>query len=133
MSPEKALELVQRYADTNRKLKQLRQQIGEHLGRCNGVKGDRLNVDANGWPTYYPEVDEKNRDKGTHLWAWYQPEIVDDGYMSPNQVWQQVGTLEAEECPHCYAAHLAIQERKAARKTFGGIKAAMSRLKARES
>ena len=31
------------------------------------------------------------------------------------------------ECQHCYAAHLAIQERKAMRKSLGAVKAAMTK------
>lgn len=128
MSPLKALELVQRYAETNRKIKALKKQIGERLDHCKGVNGDRLNVDSHGWLTYRPELDEKNRDKGLHLWRWYQPETVDDGNMNPTIEWEHItATIHGAECQHCYAAHLAIQERKAARKTFAGIKAAMSK------
>lgn len=127
MSPDKALELVGRYARLTKLIKVKKAEIGEHLEKCKGIKGDRLNVDEHGWPTYQPEMDVKNRDKGLHLWSWYQPEVVDDGYMSQGLEWLQIGVLEAEECPHCYAAHLAIQERKQTRKELAAVKGAMSR------
>lgn len=127
MRPSKALELVERYARLTKQIRAKTAEIGEHLEKCKGVKGDRLNVDEHGWQTYQPEMDGKNRDKGLHLWGWYQPEVVDDGYMSSGLEWLQIGVLEAEECPHCYAAHLAIQERKQARKELGAVKGAMSR------
>jgi hypothetical protein len=73
-------------------------------------------------------MDEKNRDKGLHLWAWYQPEIVEeDDYRNGGLQWLHVGALESEECPHCYAAHQAIQARKLLRKQLGAAKGAMSR------
>ena len=128
MTPDKALELVGRYSRLTKEIKLLKQQIGEHMDKCPGVKGDRHAVDANGWPTYKPEMDSKGRDKGMHLWCWYQPEISDGSYYDePHQVWTEVGEEQAAECPHCYAAHQAIQLRKVARKSLGAVKAAMTR------
>ena len=127
MKERKALDLVMRYSHHTREIKAMTAQIGQHLDQCKGVNGDRLNVDHKGWPTYRPELDEKGRDKGLHLWGWYQPDISDDGTMNPTQVWQEVGVIEAEECPHCYAAHLAILARKEHRKKLGAVKAAMTR------
>ena len=128
MTPDKALELVGRYSRLTKEIKLLKQQIGEHMDRCPGVNGDRHAVDANGWPTYRPDVDSKGRDKGMHLWCWYQPEISDGSYYNePHQVWNEVGKEQAAECAHCYAAHEAIQRRKQARKSLGAVKAAMTR------
>lgn len=127
MTPDKALELVGRYARLTKEIKLLKQQIGEHMDKCPGVNGDRHAVDANGWHTYQPELDSKNRDKGLHLWNWYQPFTdYDSGY--PHQAWEAINDVEhAEQCPHCYAAHQAIQLRKVARKSLGAVKAAMTR------
>jgi hypothetical protein len=124
-----ALSLVGRYSRLTKEIKSLRQQIGEHLDRCPGLDGKRLEVDEYGCHIHQRDWDSKNRDKSTHLWGWYQPETTDDGidYSEPRQVWQQIGVLEAEECPHCYAAHLAVQRRKAARRELGSVKAAMTR------
>lgn len=127
MTPEKALELVGRYARLARQIKDCKRRIGEHLDLCHGLDGKRLEMDKYGCLVHQRDTDNKNRDKTTHLWHWYQPETVDDGFMNPTLVWVEVGVLEAEQCPHCYAAHLAIQERKAARKSFGSVKAAMAR------
>jgi hypothetical protein len=71
----------------------------------------------------------KNRDKTTHLWGWYAPDVVDSAdHMDPYLVWQQINADEhGAECPHCYAAHTAIQERKDHRKRLGAVKAAMTR------
>lgn len=127
MRPSKALELVERYARLTKQIKAKTAEIGKHLEKCKGVKGDRLNVDEHGWQTYQPEMDDKNRDKGLHLWNWYQPYTdYDSGY--PHRAFEEINDVEhGEQCPHCYAAHLAIQERKQARKELGAVKGAMSR------
>lgn len=127
MKPWKALELVIRYSRHTRRIKELGAQIGESLDRCPGLDGKRLEVDEYGCHVHRRDTDSKNRDKSTHLWHWYQPETVDSGYIDPDLVWHQVGTPESEECPHCYAAHLAIQERKEHRKRLGAVKAAMTK------
>lgn len=128
MRPSQALELVGRYARLTKLIKAKTAEIGENLEKCKGISGVRGAMDP-GTLSWHkePELDAKGRDKDLHLWAWYQPEVVDDGYMSQGLEWLQIGVLEAEECPHCYAAHLAIQERKKTRKELGAVKGAMSR------
>lgn len=127
MNEWKALDLVMRYSHHTRRIKELRKQIGDSLDLCHGLDGKRLEMDKYGCHVYQRDTDNKNRDKSTHLWGWYQPETVDDGFMNPTLVWEEVGVIEAEECQHCYAAHLAIQERKEHRKKLGAVKAAMTR------
>lgn len=128
MKQEKALELVERYSRLTRGISECGRRVGGHLDLCKGVDGNRLDVDKHGWPTYRPERDEKNRDKGLHLWGWYRPETVDDGTMNPTVVWERIGAeIHGAECPHCYAAHLAIQERKQLRKQLGAVKGAMTK------
>lgn len=129
MTPKKALELVERYATLTKQIRFYTARIGADLEKCPGIKGDRLNVDENGQPTYTPELDEKNRDKGLHLWQWYQPFTdYDSGY--PHKEWPEISELDREECPHCYAAHMAVQERKESKRQLAVVKGAMSRAKA---
>lgn len=128
MSPEKALTLVRRYANANRRIKALSKAISDNLDRCAGIDGKRLELE-DGCFVHQRDTDSKGRDKSTHLWAWYQPDVADSGYLGdPDLVWPEISADEhGAECPHCYAAHLAIQQRKAARREFGAIKAAMTR------
>lgn len=118
MSPEKAIQLVQRYAAANRRIKEQTHIIGIHLANCHGRDGRRLDENA---PV---ALDAKNRDKRTHLWKWYQPEIEEYGARS----YQDISAEEhGEECPHCYMAHLAVEERKAARKELGIVRRLIGR------
>lgn len=139
MKPEKALSLVLRYGQLNRLIKELTKRIGESLNECEGVNGDRIVFidvpvfdgfritgtekvrDING------DLDEKQRDRKTHLYQWYKPDYTDDGYFyGAPLIYMDIGDEQKDECPHCYAAHMAIQERKAARKELGSVKRAMS-------
>lgn len=126
MSPDKALDLVRRYSAAGRRIRLLTRLIGNHLEKCDGLDGKRNKLEDDVFPASR-EIDSKGRDKSTHLWNWYQPDVVDRGYMDPGLVWQQIGAEEQAECQHCYAAHQAIQDRKEARRQFGAIKAAMTR------
>jgi len=48
--------------------------------------------------------------------------------MDPDLVWQHITVANhGAECPHCYAAHIAIQDRKEHRKKLGAVKAAMTK------
>ena len=128
MKPEKALELVLRYGHNRRTIEALGRQIGEHLERCRGLDGKRLECDKYGLPLRQRDTDNKGRDTSSHLWHWYQPDVTADATMNPTLVWEQITANDhGAECPHCYAAHVAIQERKAARKALAAVKAAMTR------
>lgn len=130
MKPEKALELVTRYAVLTKQIKAFKAAIGGNLDKCKGYSGKRGDVDADGWPVANRgEEDSKGREKDVHLWAWYTPEVAEETqYTDGGLVYQTIAADEhGAECPHCYAAHLAIQERKAARKSLGAVKAAMTR------
>jgi hypothetical protein len=122
MKADKALELVQRYSALQWTIRACRARIGRELDKCRGVKGKRLETEGR----YNDPTPEAQADQDTHLKGWYTPEEVDDNY-SPRLEYQSIGEIEREECPHCYAAHLIVQERKAARKAFGAVKAAMTR------
>lgn len=118
MTPDKALELVQRYASLTRQLKQTTKGIGDSLSLCRGISGKRLD------PSYYPELDNKNRELDLHLNRWYTPERGEYGSVS----WDDVSAEEhGTECPHCYRAHLFIERRKEVRRELGQVKRVMSR------
>lgn len=126
MTPDKALELVGKYARLTKQIKSLTLEIGTSLDRCKGIDGKRLEMDQWGCHIHQRDTDNKNRDKSTHLWGWYQPEQNPD--TDYGLEWHDV-TLgdHGAECCHCYTAHLAIQLRKQARKDLGIVKGTMSR------
>lgn len=120
MKPEKALELVTRYAVLTKEIKDAKREIGESLNNCKGVSGKRLTAD----PFRHVEVDSKNRETDLHLVRWYTPERGEYG----SETWLDIYAEEhGEECPHCYAAHLAVQKRKELKKQLGSVKRSMSR------
>lgn len=123
MNPAKALELVQRYSALQWTIRAAKARIGRELDKCRGLAGKRLETDGH----YNTPTQAAQDDQDTHLKAWYTPEVVDDGHCGPQREYQAIGEAEREECPHCYAAHLIVQERKGARKAFGAVKAAMTR------
>lgn len=130
MSPKKALELVERYARLTKVIKACRAKISESLEGCRGFSGKRNVLDAAGCFIKQPDLDAKNRDQDLHLTAWYSPGVSNGNYYDePHLVWEKITDKHKAECPHCYAAHLAIQERKEARKQLAGTKSAMSRVK----
>lgn len=123
MSPDKALELVLKYASLTAEIKRQKKAIGDHLGNCQGISGKR------GSP-FEPShgVDSKNNDLDLHLTQWYTPDYNPEAYAYGfSHTWAKIGVDEAKECKHCYSAHLAIQARKEARKKLSAVKGAMSR------
>ncbi len=125
MKAEKALELVHRYSELTKKIKSSTRRISDVLDRCKGISGKRHEVDRFGFPTYERATDSKNREIDLHLNNWYKPKYsVECG----DTVWDRITPEKHQaECPHCYAAHIAIQARKEARKSLAGVKAAMTR------
>ena len=119
MSPDKALELVQRYAVLNHLIKDSTRNIGNRLLQCKGISGKRQdNLEQ------FVEHDSKNRELDVHLTNWYTPEIGEYGSVS----WEGISLEEhGAECCHCYSAHLLIQRRKELRQEFGQVKRVMSR------
>lgn len=127
MKPETALELVARYSALTKEIKEITKAIGDSLAKCPGVSGKRL-IEEDGWRINPIEVDNKNREKDLHLWVWYQPETVDDGFMCPTLSWDQpIADIHGVECPHCFAAHEAVQLRKIKRSQLGAVKRSMTR------
>ncbi len=121
MTPDKALELVLRYASLTAEIKQQKKCIGDHLSRCLGISGKRnvLIEPPSG------EVNSKGRELDLHLTQWYTPDYNPEAY--DGYTWAEIGQDEADECPHCYGAHLAILARKTARKQLAAVRGAMSR------
>jgi hypothetical protein len=125
MTPIKALELVHRYSELQWAIRACQGYIAEALDKCTGQDGLRLER-RKAWevPPYEPtgDFDTTENEKQTHLRQWYSPDMSDYG---PSYI--DVNHANGEECIHCYAAHCQIQKRKALRRQFGSVKAAMTR------
>ena len=136
MKPEKALELVGRYARLTHSIAACKKRIGDELERCPGLKGFRLEtrhyeaidsdhvfgpIEAHDAPT-----DRAMRDQDTHLSIWYAKDYGELGEYGFERFTVGEGD-EATDCPHCFAAHLIVQERKALRKQLSTVKGAMTR------
>lgn len=119
MTPEKALELVLRYAVLNSLIKDSTRNIGNRLLQCRGFSGKRQdNLEQ------YAERDSKNRELDVHLTHWYTPERGEYGSVT----WHDINIDDhGAECCHCYSAHLLIQRRKELRQELGQVKRVMSR------
>ena len=128
MTPDKAKELIQEYADVNRKIKDTKSQIGSALDKCQGISGKRKNGISLDFEDSEPTHDSKGRELNLHLTQWYTPYVDDYNELEYNEITEEHGV----QCPHCYAAHLLIQDRKKLRKRFGTIKGMMSRTKESE-
>lgn len=126
MKPEKALELIARYAELNRKIKDCKKAIGAHIELCNGISGKRNKYDEHGLMMHHRDIDSKGRETDVHLHDWYTPSCGND--YGPDYI-EISAEEQGVECPHCYKAHLKIQERKILRVEFGHVKRAMSRVK----
>ena len=127
MKPEKALELVHRYSELQWAIRACKSHIAMHLDSCKGLDSKRLerrkSCEVDPWQ-YVGEIDSGENEKQTHLREWYRPDFEHGdgwykGYIDVEMV--------ADECIHCYAAHMQIQKRKELRKQFGFVKAAMTR------
>lgn len=89
------------YRTANLVVKALSQQIGKHLSSCAEWSGDGEKS---------PHLKEAYRQESDGMYGWQEcyPDPAED-YLK-------------DACPHCYAAHLLIQERKDARQSFGNSK-----------
>lgn len=121
MQKEKALELVERYSRLTRGIADCGRRIGESLELCPGISGKR------GGPSVEHRVDAKGRDLDLHLTDWYSPDVGGNEWSGPINVYMEITEKQKAECPHCYAAHLAIRERKELRKKLGAVKGAMTK------
>lgn len=112
---QKALRACADYARLNAEIRRLSNALSENLSKCPGQHGYLLSNNAAEWA--------KQEADCTHLKAAYTPEVESSAY----EQWT-VYMTEAEireylaVCPHCLAAHDAIQARKAARRSLGAAK-----------
>jgi len=130
MTPDKALELVGKYSRLTRAITLCKSRIGENLDKCPGLRGKRLELfkvgafdagEAIGFiEAYEMPTDAAMEDQETHLKFWYERDMGDDGRYS-------YGEPDADECQHCYAAHLVVQERKQLRRKLAAVKGSMTR------
>jgi hypothetical protein len=116
---DKALKACADYARLSVEIKRLTKSLGDSLSACPGVNG-HLQFPSIGFSQ--EEVDRYNADE-THLKRAYASDTDEDGtsWLSHSE---KMEVLSA--CPHCMAAHEAIQARKAARKSLGAVKRAIS-------
>jgi len=104
---QKALKACTDYARLTREIASLKSALGDHLGKCAGVRT--------------PELGDS-----THLSVAYTPEVIesDSHYEDAHNVFMTDVEIRKylAVCPHCLAAHEAIQARKAARRSLGAAK-----------
>ncbi|OZI59915.1 hypothetical protein [Bordetella genomosp. 11] len=126
MTPESAIKLVQSYSALTRAIKACKKEIGRHLDLCAGLKGFRHEEEpVSPGSSFTVPTERAEADQDTHLKGWYTAEPGDYEYSGMQYL--KIGQDEAEECPHCYAAHQVIQRRKTLRRQLAGIKAAMTK------
>lgn len=124
---QKAVKACANYVRLRMEIKRLTCVIGEALDHCPGIEGKRLPA---GWAIATPEQSRAHDDDLTHLKDAYTPDCDDSdhGYYEP--VARFMTDPEVREylavCPHCLAAHEAVQLRKAARKSLGAAKRAIT-------
>ena len=126
MTPTKALELVHRYSEIQWAIRACQGYIAEALDKCTGMDGKRLiRRAAYDKPPYAPmdDVLSGDNEKQIHLSEWYRADIGYDG--DPTYI--RIDAEQHQECIHCFAAHCQIQKRKAFKRQFGSVKAAMTR------
>lgn len=120
---QKALKACADYARLLDEIKRLTREIGDRLSGCLGVDG-RLKLPD--WASAGEAMEYRKEDE-THLKQAYRGEVVDgvwEPYLRHYSASELVGQLSV--CPHCLAAHNAIQERKQARKSLGAAKRAIT-------
>lgn len=115
---QKALKACVDYALFTREIASLKKVIGNALSKCPGVRGE-LQLE----PFIDRPFDMPGHDDTTHLKDAYTPEQGEGdydrwgSYLTDAQVRKVLAI-----CPHCVAAHEAIQARKAARRSLGAAK-----------
>lgn len=126
---DKAVKACADYARLSAEIKNLTRVIGGAIDKCPGISGKRKYTQtfgasellgSNGQPYTVECTDESDP---THLKEAYTPD-VDEGYYDRSRVYMEEADLREflSACPHCLAAHEAIQQRKVARKSLGATK-----------
>lgn len=105
---EKALAACVDYAKAKADIKRLSDEIGRHLGACHDAHVEQYK-DSRFPPAYR-----------SHLEEAYAFEVNEDAYGGVRDYLSEAEQTEVlSACPHCKAAHDAIQARKEAKKRFG--------------
>lgn len=116
---QKALKACGNYARLSAEIKHLTRVIGDRLSGCLGVDGHLKLPD---WASAGEAMEYRKEDE-THLKQAYRGEVVDDAWEPYLRHYSAAElTEQLSVCPHCLAAHIAIQQRKAARKSLGSAK-----------
>jgi hypothetical protein len=115
---QKAVAACARYVRLRMEIKRLTRGISNALSGCPGVEG-RINE-------VWLETTEAHEDM-THVKRAYAGEVVVTGWEPYLRHYSDAELIEQlSVCPHCLAAHEAIQARKAARKSLGAAKRAIT-------
>jgi hypothetical protein len=109
---DKALAACREYSKIQDRIKELTRFIGSEHAQCNLVT---LKFDGIGDPPEWK----------SHLMRAYEPEVVENDWghgthkdwLAPDDVVEAI-----KDCPHCLAAHEAIQARKGERRKLGIVK-----------
>lgn len=122
-SEQKALRACAEYARLSGEIKRLKVVLAESLSKCPGENGHLQLPDG---PFDQERINQHYADQ-THLKAAYTPEVV-EGHYDRDQVFMTDAEVREylAACSHCLAAHEAIQARKAARKSLGAAKRAIT-------
>lgn len=108
---QKALAACRELVAAQGVVKAISKRIGDHLSACEGTNMDEAAIERG--------------DPRTHLAQAYEPETVEnDSYPGTHKEWNNLYLLD--DCPHCLAAHHAIQERKLAKKRLGAARRVVS-------
>lgn len=125
-----ALKACADYARLNAEIRSLTKMIGDALSYCRGVKGERQ--EGYDWADERVTYHDAEGGDHSHLKEAFTPEIYyhspyapERVYMSPSEI---RGYLAEQKCLHCLTAYEAILARKAARKTFAGVKRAIGNI-----
>ena len=134
VSASTAISLIERYSRLTKAIAACRKRIGKHLDLCDGLGGFRREVEQHdgfdGGPdvgqidSYETPTQRAQNDQETHLKGWYDGTNRDydyDGNRLPIEA-------HKDDCPHCWAAHLVVEERKVLRRQLGAVKSSMTRL-----
>jgi len=115
------------YEQAARRVRDLSKRIGESINRCD-ITGLAMESEHPGPDT--AALWDGARIK-THLWhAYHETTDADSPYPPERRLveHEQEEFLIEADCPHCLEAWRLVQERKAARKAFGGAKRAIRQI-----
>lgn len=119
-----ALELVGEYARLQDLIHGTRKRIGDALELCPGIRGHRKEEESfpgfDGGEAFTAPTERAMADV-THLSQWYTPDNDGEG----RTTW---GEPDRDECPHCFAAHEVVQQRRGAKRQLGSVKGRMRKL-----